>query len=123
MRFLSPCSCEFLPGFSEPATFVHQTVQTSSSEEGTGHLTDDGWAETQSKMDAIGSQLTDLGIAVEAVPDRVVADFVSNRAVVDFADCAAQDVASCDVPEFVDLLTLDTHIVEEVHDQSLQIFD
>jgi hypothetical protein len=74
-------------------------------------------------MDAIGSQLTDLGIAVEAIPDRVVADFVSNRAGVDFADCAFQDVASCDVPEFVDLLNLHTHTVEVAHDQSLQMFD
>ena len=87
MRFLPPCSFEFPPGFSEPATSVHEMVQTSASEEGTSHLTDNGWAETQRKMDVIGSQLTDLGIAVEAIPDRVVADFVSNRAVVDFADC------------------------------------
>ena len=47
-------------------------VQTSASEEGTSHLTDDGWAETQRKMDIIGSRLTDLGIAVEAIPDRVM---------------------------------------------------
>ena len=74
-------------------------------------------------MDAIGSQLTDLGKAVEAISDRVVAEFVSNRAVVDVASCAVQDVASYEVPEFVDLLYLDTHAVEVVHNQSLQMFD
>ena len=94
-----------------------------ASEEGTSHLTDDGWAETQRRMDVIGSQLTDLGIAVKAIPDRVVADFVSNPAGVDVEDCAFQDVAGCDVPEFVDLLNLHIHIVEVAHDQSLQMFD
>ena len=47
-------------------------VQASASEEGTRHLTDDGLAETQRKMDGIGNKLIDLGIAVEAIPDRVL---------------------------------------------------
>ena len=72
-------------------------------------------------MDAIASQLTDLGIAVEAIPDRVVADFVSNRAVVDFPDCAFQEVASCDVPEFVDLLNLHTQTIEADQDHMFDL--
>ena len=72
MRFLPPCACEFPPGFSEPSTSTSHLVQTSASDEGTSHLTDDGWAEAQRKIDVIGTQLIDLGIAVEAIPDRVV---------------------------------------------------
>ena len=65
------------------------------SEEGTSHLTHDGWAETQKKMGNVETQLSDLSIAVEAVPNRVVADFVSNRVAIDFANPVAGDVADC----------------------------
>ena len=70
-------------------------------------------------MGNIETQLSDLSIAVEAIPNRVVADFVSNRVALDFADCAFQDVATCDVPEYVDLLNIS--IDEVAHDQSLDL--
>ena len=60
-------------------------VQTSASEEGTSHLTDDGGAEAHRKIDVIGTQLIDLSIAVEAIPNRVVPDVVSNCVVPDVA--------------------------------------
>ena len=60
-------------------------VQTPASEEGTSHLTDDGWSETQRKVDVIGTPLIDLGIAVDASQSRVVSDVVAN--------CVVQDVA------------------------------
>ena len=99
-----------------------QQVPTSASEEGTSHLTDDGWAETQRKMCVIESQLVDLGIAVEAIPSRVASDFA------DFAaNSPVQDVAQTsfchDHKEFVDLLDIqDEKVVVEVsgkvaHDQ------
>ena len=57
------------------------------------------------------TQLLDLRTAVEAIPNRIVADFVSNSVALDFAnpvakyvaDRVVQDVASCDVSEFVHL--------------------
>ena len=44
------------------------------SEEGSSHLTDDGWAETQKRVEPIRTQLVDLGIAVDAIPNRVASD-------------------------------------------------
>ena len=92
-------------------------VQTSASEEGTSHLTEDGWAEAQRKIDVVGVQLIDLNIAVEAIPDCVASDLA--------ASCVAQDV----VPnlgthvgqDFMDLLKIEDD--EVVYDQSLDLSD
>ena len=73
-RFLPPCSCEFPPGIGSTPTGIHavdfvscstqthvidvtsQCIQTVS-EEGTSHLTDDGWAETQNQRSEISESL------------------------------------------------------------------
>ena len=60
-------------------------VQTFASEEGTNNLTNDGWAEMQRKIDVIDTQLIDVGLAFEAIPDRVASDLA--------ASCVVQDVA------------------------------
>ena len=75
-RFIPQGSCDCPPELASEAT-GHQSsreFQTSASEEGTSHLTDDGWAEAQRKIDVIGSQLVDAGIVVEAIPDCVASD-------------------------------------------------
>ena len=56
-RFLPSCICQLLPGIAESVTLVSAEAQTISdvvshavqtvSEEDSGRLTDDGWAETQ----------------------------------------------------------------------------
>ena len=56
-RYLPSCTCQLPPGISGAATFVPTEAQTISSVvshaaqtvsgEGSSHLTDDGWAETQ----------------------------------------------------------------------------
>ena len=75
-------------------------MQTTLSEEGSSHLTDDGWAETQERVKSIYTQLVDLSVAVDAVPNRVASDFAEFSVV-----CAVSDLApnSC-VQNVVDLL-------------------
>ena len=51
---------------------VSQLVETSASEQGTSQFADDGWAETQRKIDEIGSQLIELRVAVEAIPGYII---------------------------------------------------
>ena len=91
----------------------------SASEEGTSHLTDAGWAETQRKMDVIGSQLVDLGIAVEAIPGRVASDFADLA-----ANSSVQDVSSnlfChDRQIFADLLDIQDEKIVEAFNAAVQ---
>ena len=117
VRFLPPCACEFPPAFSEPATSVSQMVQTSACEEGTSHLIDDGWAEAQRKIDVLGIQLVDLGIAVEAIPDRVASDFGANCVAQDFGSNLCSHVGQ----DFMDLLNIEDD--EVAHNQSLDMLD
>ena len=56
-RFLPPCSCAYPPGFGDAVQYIscetqtcfshHFTQSLTVSEEGSSHLADDGWAETQ----------------------------------------------------------------------------
>ena len=81
-RLIHRCSCDCPPGFA-----LVPEVLIFAFEEGTSHITDDGLAEAQRKMDVIGSQLVDLGIAVEAILGRVVsafADLTANSPVQEF---------------------------------------
>ena len=58
-RFMPPCSCAYPPGFVDVVQHMscatracapqYQLVQATVSEEGISHLTDDGWAATQSQ--------------------------------------------------------------------------
>jgi hypothetical protein len=125
-RFLLPsCACQTPPGIGETATLVSTEVQTvpddvshtvhSVSEEGSSHLAEDGWAETQERVKSICTQLVDLSVAVDAIPNRSdVAEFSHSRVVSEFAQNSS-------AKDFVDLL--DMHTVEVVQDQSSQLFD
>ena len=65
-------------------TFVSAEAQTISDvvshavksvpEEGSSHLIDDGWAETQKRVESICTQLVDLSIAVDVFQNRVASD-------------------------------------------------
>ena len=76
-RLLPPCFCEFPPGFGAasigamPTDFVSCSTQTHDidvssqfvqtvSEEGSSHLTDDGWTDTQKQISEIRESITDL---------------------------------------------------------------
>ena len=127
-RFLLPSrACQTPPGIGETATLVSTEVQTVSddashavhsvSEEGSSHLADDGWAETQERVKSICTQLVDLSVAVDAIPNCVssdVADVSHSRVVSELAP-------SSSAHDFVDLL--DMYTVEVAHDQSLKVFD
>ena len=112
VRFLPPCAREFPPGIFESPTVTSQMVQTSASEEGTSHPTDDGWAETQRKADMIGNQLTDLGIAVEAIPDRIASDLAD----------LPMSYAVPDVAPVVVARDVECHDSQDVHEQQSQKF-
>ena len=59
-------------------------MQSRLSEEGASHLTEDGWAETQERVKSICTQLVDLGVVVDAIPNRVASDFAVCLTVVFF---------------------------------------
>ena len=83
-HFLPPCACQQPPGLCPETAMVScntqthsleltsQEVQTTESEEGTIHLTDDGRAETRSTLASIDQRLGDITDAVRALPGEVV---------------------------------------------------
>ena len=74
-RFLLPsCACHIPPGIGETIPDVASCAVQTVSEEGPSHLADDGWAEAQERVKSICTQLVDLSVAVDAIPNRVSSD-------------------------------------------------